>query len=96
MARLHPDNRPDPEHWTNPYPLPTTAEIDTRPPPPPRWQLDSTYEDSLKLKGLLRLGWEPFAIEPRDANDEPLQGDGVKEVLQWARDTIKAGNVQPD
>jgi multiple sugar transport system substrate-binding protein len=35
-------------------------------------------------------------IEPKDANDEPLQGDGVKQVLQWARDMIKAGNVHED
>jgi multiple sugar transport system substrate-binding protein len=35
-------------------------------------------------------------IEPKDANDEPLTGDGVKQVLQWARDMIKAGNVHED
>ena len=35
-------------------------------------------------------------IEPKDANDEPLQGEGVKEVLQWARDMIKAGDVHED
>ena len=43
------------------------------------------------------LMWASGAtIEPKDANDEPLQGDGVKEVLQWARDMIKAGNVHED
>jgi multiple sugar transport system substrate-binding protein len=40
------------------------------------------------------LMWASGAkIEARDASDEPLVGDGVKEVLQWARDMIKAGNV---
>ncbi len=40
------------------------------------------------------LMWASGAkIEARDANDEPLVGDGVKQVLQWARDMIKAGNV---
>ena len=43
------------------------------------------------------LMWASGAtIEPKDSNDEPLQGDGVKEVLQWARDMIKAGNVHED
>ena len=43
------------------------------------------------------LMWASGAtIEPKDADDEPLQGDGVKEVLQWARDMIKAGNVHED
>ncbi|HKP26294.1 MAG TPA: sugar ABC transporter substrate-binding protein [Dongiaceae bacterium] len=43
------------------------------------------------------LMWASGAtIEPKDASDEPLQGDGVKEVLQWARDMIKAGNVHED
>ncbi len=43
------------------------------------------------------LMWASGAtIEPKDANDEPLQGDGVKDVLQWARDMIKAGNVHED
>jgi multiple sugar transport system substrate-binding protein len=43
------------------------------------------------------LMWASGAtIEPKDANDEPLQGDGVKEVLQWARDMVKAGNVHED
>ena len=35
-------------------------------------------------------------IEPKDADDEPLTGDGVKQVLQWARDMIAAGNVHED
>jgi len=40
------------------------------------------------------LMWASGAkIEARDANDEPLVGDGVKQVLQWARDMIMAGNV---
>jgi multiple sugar transport system substrate-binding protein len=43
------------------------------------------------------LMWASGAtIEPKDANDEPLTGEGVKEVLQWARDMIKAGNVHED
>jgi multiple sugar transport system substrate-binding protein len=43
------------------------------------------------------LMWASGAtIEPKDATDEPLTGDGVKEVLQWARDMIKAGNVHED
>ena len=43
------------------------------------------------------LMWASGAtIEPKDANEEPLSGDGVKEVLQWARDMIKAGNVHED
>jgi multiple sugar transport system substrate-binding protein len=43
------------------------------------------------------LMWASGAtIEPKDANDDPLQGDGVKEVLQWAREMIKAGNVHED
>ena len=32
-------------------------------------------------------------IEARDASDEPLVGDGVKQVLQFERDMVKAGNV---
>ena len=32
-------------------------------------------------------------IEAATCGDEPLVGDGVKEVLQWARDQVKAGNV---
>jgi multiple sugar transport system substrate-binding protein len=43
------------------------------------------------------LMWASGAtIEPKDANDEPLKGEGVKEVLQWARDLIKAGDVHED
>lgn len=43
------------------------------------------------------LMWASGAtIEPRDADDEPLQGEGVKQVLQWARDMIAAGNVHED
>ncbi len=42
------------------------------------------------------LMWASGAsIEP-NADGEPLVGDGVKEVLQWARDMIKAGNVHDD
>jgi multiple sugar transport system substrate-binding protein len=32
-------------------------------------------------------------IEPSGPGDEPLVGDGVKEVLTWARQMIKDGNV---
>jgi multiple sugar transport system substrate-binding protein len=32
-------------------------------------------------------------IEAAGPGDEPLTGDGVKQVLQWARDMVKAGNV---
>jgi multiple sugar transport system substrate-binding protein len=32
-------------------------------------------------------------IEAEGPGDEPLVGDGVKEVLQWARDMVAAGNV---
>lgn len=40
------------------------------------------------------LMWASGAkIEAADAGDEPLTGDGVKQVLQWARDMVKAGNV---
>lgn len=43
------------------------------------------------------LMWASGAtIEPKDASDEPLQGEGVKEVLQWARDLIRAGDVHED
>jgi multiple sugar transport system substrate-binding protein len=36
------------------------------------------------------LMWASGAtIEPKNADDEPLQGEGVKQVLQWARDMIK-------
>jgi multiple sugar transport system substrate-binding protein len=42
------------------------------------------------------LMWASGAkIEAIDAGDEPLTGDGVKQVLQWARDMIKAGNTHP-
>ncbi|MEV0718130.1 sugar ABC transporter substrate-binding protein [Asanoa sp. NPDC050611] len=40
------------------------------------------------------LMWASGAkIEAVDGNDEPLTGDGVKQVLQFARDMVKAGNV---
>jgi len=40
------------------------------------------------------LMWASGAkIEAAAAGDEPLTGDGVKEVLQWARDMIAAGNT---
>jgi multiple sugar transport system substrate-binding protein len=40
------------------------------------------------------LMWASGAkIEAEGPGDEPLTGDGVKEVLQWARDMIDAGNV---
>ncbi|MCI0345645.1 MAG: sugar ABC transporter substrate-binding protein [Chloroflexi bacterium] len=40
------------------------------------------------------LMWASGAkIEAIDAGDEPLTGDGVKAVLQWARDMIDAGNT---
>lgn len=40
------------------------------------------------------LMWASGAkIEAAGPGDEPLVGDGVKQVLQWARDMIKAGNV---
>ena len=43
------------------------------------------------------LMWASGAkIEATDAGDEPLVGDGVKEVLQWARDMVKAGNVHDE
>ena len=43
------------------------------------------------------LMWASGAtIEPKNADEEPLQGEGVKQVLQWARDMIKAGNVHED
>jgi multiple sugar transport system substrate-binding protein len=42
------------------------------------------------------LMWASGAkIEARDANDEPLVGEGVAQVLQFARDMIKSGNVHP-
>src|SRR6266576_2376193 len=34
-------------------------------------------------------------IEAGKCGDEPLVGDGVKQVLQWTRDQVAAGNV-PD
>jgi multiple sugar transport system substrate-binding protein len=40
------------------------------------------------------LMWASGAtIEAEDKGDEPLVGDGVKQVLQFARDMVKAGNV---
>jgi multiple sugar transport system substrate-binding protein len=43
------------------------------------------------------LMWASGAkIESAGPGDEPLVGDGVKKVLQWARDMIKAGNVHED
>lgn len=40
------------------------------------------------------LMWASGAtIEAGKAGDEPLVGDGVKQVLQFARDMVKAGNV---
>jgi multiple sugar transport system substrate-binding protein len=40
------------------------------------------------------LMWASGAkIEAAGPGDEPLVGDGVKEVLQWARDLIKAGDT---
>ena len=40
------------------------------------------------------LMWASKAtIEAGKCGDEPLVGDGVKEVLQFARDMVKAGNV---
>lgn len=40
------------------------------------------------------LMWASGAkIEAATADDEPLTGDGVKQVLQFARDMVKAGNV---
>jgi multiple sugar transport system substrate-binding protein len=40
------------------------------------------------------LMWASGAkIEARDASDEPLVGDGVAKVLQFARDMVKSGNV---
>ncbi len=43
------------------------------------------------------LMWASGAtIEPRDAKDEPLTGDGVKQVLEWTRDMVKRGDVAPE
>jgi multiple sugar transport system substrate-binding protein len=40
------------------------------------------------------LMWASGAkIEAEGPGDEPLVGDGVKQVLQWARDMVAAGNV---
>jgi multiple sugar transport system substrate-binding protein len=40
------------------------------------------------------LMWASGAkIEAADGNDEPLVGDGVKQVLQFTRDMVQAGNV---
>jgi multiple sugar transport system substrate-binding protein len=40
------------------------------------------------------LMWASGAkIEAEKAGDEPLTGEGVKQVLQFARDMVKAGNV---
>jgi multiple sugar transport system substrate-binding protein len=40
------------------------------------------------------LMWASGAkIEAANAGDEPLTGDGVKQVLQFGRDMVKAGNV---
>jgi multiple sugar transport system substrate-binding protein len=40
------------------------------------------------------LMWASGAeIEAAEAGDEPLVGDGVKQVLQFARDMVQAGNV---
>jgi len=40
------------------------------------------------------LMWASGAkIEAKDASDEPLVGDGIKQVLQFERDMVKAGNV---
>lgn len=42
------------------------------------------------------LMWASGATIEPNADGEPLVGDGVKEVLQWARDMVKAGNVHED
>jgi len=42
------------------------------------------------------LMWASGATIEPNADGEPLVGDGVKEVLQWGRDMIKAGNVHDD
>ena len=42
------------------------------------------------------LMWASGAkIEATGPGDEPLTGDGVKQVLQFARDMVQAGNVHP-
>ena len=42
------------------------------------------------------LMWASGATIEPNADGEPLVGDGVKEVLAWARDLIKAGDVHDD
>ena len=42
------------------------------------------------------LMWASGATIEPNADGEPLVGDGVMEVLQWARDMVKAGNVHED
>ena len=42
------------------------------------------------------LMWASGATIEPNADGEPLVGDGVKEVLQWARDMVAAGNVHDD
>jgi multiple sugar transport system substrate-binding protein len=43
------------------------------------------------------LMWASGAeIEATDAGDEPLVGDGVREVLQFTRDMVQAGNVHEE
>lgn len=42
------------------------------------------------------LMWASGATIEPNADGEPLVGDGVKQVLQWARDMIAAGNVHDD
>jgi multiple sugar transport system substrate-binding protein len=42
------------------------------------------------------LMWASGATIEPNADGEPLVGDGVKEVLQWARDMVQAGNVHDD
>jgi multiple sugar transport system substrate-binding protein len=43
------------------------------------------------------LMWASDAvIEAGKCGDEPLTGPGIKEVLQWTRDQVKAGNVPED
>jgi multiple sugar transport system substrate-binding protein len=42
------------------------------------------------------LMWASGAkIEAKGPGDEPLTGDGVKQVLQFTRDMVKGGNVPP-
>lgn len=35
-------------------------------------------------------------VEPKDANDEPLKGDAVKKVFEWARMMHKEGLIAPE